>query len=77
MQAFSDEGDERGEVPKAFVVLAEGVGPSESLQEMLQTFVKETLAAYEYPRELTFVDRLPKTATGKIQRSVLADLERS
>jgi acetyl-CoA synthetase len=69
--------EERGEVPKAFVVLAAGAERSVELRETLQTFVKERLAAYEYPRELAFVDGLPKTATGKIQRSVLAGRERS
>jgi acetyl-CoA synthetase len=69
--------DERGEVPKAFVVLGDEAGPSDSLREALQAFVKDTLAKYEFPREIAFVDSLPKTATGKIQRSVLAERERS
>jgi acetyl-CoA synthetase len=64
--------DERGEVPKAYVRLAEGVEPSESLAEELQQHVKDRLAKYEYPRHIEFIDELPKTATGKIKR---ADLE--
>ena len=65
--------DERGEVPKAFVVLADGHEASESLRETLQTHVKERLAAYEYPREVAFIDELPKTETGKVRRASLRD----
>ena len=65
--------DKRGEVPKAYVKLSEGYEPSESLAEELQQHVKERLAKYEYPRQLEFIDELPKTATGKIRR---ADLEK-
>lgn len=64
--------DERGEVPKAYVQLAEGVEPAESLTGKLQRYVKDTLAKYEYPRQIAFIDELPTTATGKIRR---ADLE--
>jgi acyl-coenzyme A synthetase/AMP-(fatty) acid ligase len=46
---------------------------SDMLRETLQTFVKDTLAAYEHSREIAFVEELPKTVTGKIQRSILAD----
>jgi len=68
--------DERGEVPKAFVVLDTDADPSESLRETLRTFVKKTLAKYEFPREIAFVEELPRTTTGKIQRTVLANRER-
>lgn len=54
--------------PKAFVVLAAGRSPGEELTRELQAFVKERLAPYKYPRWIEFVDALPKTATGKIQR---------
>ena len=57
---------------KAFVVLAEGQLVS---VEDLQAFVKERLAPYKYPRVIEFVDELPKTATGKIQRFRLRDQE--
>lgn len=67
--------DERGEVPKAFVVLASGHETSEELREELQTYVKERLAAYEYPREIEFIHELPKTETGKIKRASLRDHE--
>jgi acetyl-CoA synthetase len=67
--------DERGEVPKAFVVLADGYEASEDLREGVQTHVKERLAAYEYPREVEFVEELPKTETGKVRRASLRDRE--
>lgn len=66
------EDDRRGEVPKAYVQLADGYEPSDELVEELQQYVKERLAKYEYPRQLEFIDQLPTTATGKIRR---ADLE--
>jgi 2-aminobenzoate-CoA ligase len=62
---------ERGQKVKAFIVLA-GLGePSAELTEKLQSFVKEQIAPYKYPREIEFVDALPKTATGKLRRSEL------
>ena len=54
--------------PKAFVVLQPGQTPSEQLAEALKQHVKDTLAPFKYPRWIEFVDELPKTATGKIQR---------
>jgi benzoate-CoA ligase len=57
---------------KAFVVLAEGQQASE---EELKEFVKARLAPYKYPRYIEFVDELPKTATGKIQRFRLRESE--
>ena len=54
--------------PKAFVVLKEGVEATESLASELQEHVRRTLAPHKYPRWVAFVDELPKTATGKIQR---------
>jgi benzoate-CoA ligase len=58
---------------KAFVVLKAGLEVSE---EALQAFVKTRLAPYKYPRSIAFLAELPKTATGKIQRFKLRDLER-
>ncbi|MEF8777231.1 MAG: AMP-binding protein [Haloarculaceae archaeon] len=58
----------RGEVPKGFVVLAEGDEPTDDLSGELQAHVKSRLAKYEYPRELEFVSELPKTTTGKVRR---------
>jgi len=57
--------------PKAFVVLQNGYRANEALAHELQRYVKARLAAYKYPRWIAFVDELPKTATGKIQRHVL------
>ena len=57
----------------AFVVLKAGQQVSE---EALQAFVKTRLAPYKYPRSIAFLAELPKTATGKIQRFKLRDLER-
>lgn len=65
--------DERGEVPKAYVTLAAGANPSDSLVDELQQYVKDRLAKYEYPRHIEFIDELPRTATGKIKRTSLED----
>jgi acetyl-CoA synthetase len=65
----------RGEVPKAFVELREGDESRNELQEELQQFVKDRLAKYEYPRELEFIDELPKTVTSKIRRKDLRERE--
>ena len=59
---------ERGQKVKAFIVLANGSPPSEQLISELKNFVKSTIAPYKYPREIEFVDALPKTATGKLRR---------
>lgn len=61
----------RGEIIKAFVVLKKTVKPSEKLKEELSEFVKKHLAGHAYPREIEFIDRLPKTRSGKIMRRVL------
>jgi benzoate-CoA ligase len=54
--------------PLAFVVLHRDVARDEELEAALKAHVKDTLAPYKYPRWIEFVDDLPKTATGKIQR---------
>ncbi|MBU4039246.1 MAG: 2-aminobenzoate-CoA ligase, partial [Alphaproteobacteria bacterium] len=59
---------ERGQIVQAFVVLNESHVPSDVLRIELQTFVKGVIAPYKYPRGLDFVDALPKTQTGKLQR---------
>lgn len=59
--------------PKAYVVLHDGISDSEILEKELKDHVKKALAHYKYPRWIQFVDDLPKTATGKIKRFVLAD----
>jgi 2-aminobenzoate-CoA ligase len=67
---------ERGSIVKAFVVLKPEYTPSDELRMALQDFVKQTIAPYKYPRALVFVDALPKTPTGKLQRYVLREQER-
>ncbi len=54
--------------PKAFIRLKDGFQGSDELRAELQKFVKEKIGVYKYPRWIQFVDELPKTATGKIQR---------
>jgi len=61
----------RGEIIKAFIVLKEGFKPSEKLKEGLAMYVKSHLAGHAYPREIEFIDKLPKTRSGKIMRRVL------
>jgi acetyl-CoA synthetase len=60
--------ERRGNVVKAFIVLAEGQSPSDELATDIQHFVRDRLSAYAYPRLVEFVDDLPKTLTGKIRR---------
>jgi benzoate-CoA ligase len=59
--------------PKAYVVLKESFTQSESLAEDLKGHVREQLAPFKFPRWVEFVEELPKTATGKIQRFKLRD----
>jgi 2-aminobenzoate-CoA ligase len=59
---------ERGQKVKAFIVAAANVTPNDALILELKNFVKATIAPYKYPREIEFVDALPKTATGKLRR---------
>lgn len=60
--------EERGHIPKAFVVLAAGVEPSNELTSELQAHVKNVIAPYKYPRAIEYIAALPKTQTGKLQR---------
>jgi acetyl-CoA synthetase len=62
---------ERGAVVKAYVVLAPGHAGDDALVAQLQQHVKGQLAPYEYPKEIEFIDALPMTTTGKVQRRVL------
>ncbi len=68
---------DRGQVVAAYVVLAPGHTPSEDLVRALQDHVKRTIAPYKYPRRIRFVDALPKTQTGKLQRFRLRELARA
>jgi len=62
---------DRGEIVKAFVVLRQGIDPTAELIAELQEHVKNVTAPYKYPREVAFVDELPKTPSGKISRAEL------
>ena len=67
----------RGEVIEAFVVLMPGTNKSNQLTEELQKWVKTNFAAHAYPRHITYVEKLPKTPSGKIQRFVLREQRKS
>ncbi|MGI2326336.1 acyl-CoA synthetase MbcS [Planococcus sp. YIM B11945] len=67
----------RGTIVKAFVVLVSGNEPSEELVKGLQEHVKELTAPYKYPRAIEFLQELPKTASGKIRRVELRQLEKN
>lgn len=58
----------RGSVVKAYIVLNPGYDPSTELATAIQTSVRTNLAAYEYPRQVEFIDEMPMTTTGKIRR---------
>ena len=68
--------EERGQIVKAFVVPADDATAGDELTETIQTHVKNTLAPYKYPRAVEYVDELPRTETGKIQRVKLRERER-
>ncbi|HUH95625.1 MAG TPA: AMP-binding protein [Casimicrobiaceae bacterium] len=67
----------RGNVVKAFIVLAPGHEPAPALEADIQRHVKAFLAPYEYPKEIEFIAALPMTTTGKVQRRVLRERERA
>ena len=71
----SSPDETRGEVVKAFVILAPGYTASDALAKELQDYVKKVTAPYKYPRKIEFVEALPKTISGKIRRIDLRDKE--
>jgi acetyl-CoA synthetase len=73
--AVASPDERRGNVVKAFIVLASGHEASDELVQELQQFVRQRLSAYAYPRRVEFVDELPKTLTGKIRRIELRQRE--
>src|SRR4051794_34089814 len=75
--AVASPDERRGNVVKAFIVLAEGHEASDELATEIEGFVRQHLSAYAYPRRIEFVDELPKTLTGKIRRIELRDAERA
>jgi 2-aminobenzoate-CoA ligase len=66
--------EHRGFIVKAYLVLRPGFEPGEDLIKALQNFVKAEIAPYKYPRAIEFLDSLPRTATGKLQRFRLREL---
>ncbi|MEJ7717976.1 MAG: AMP-binding protein [Thermoleophilaceae bacterium] len=74
--AVASPDERRGDLVKAFVVLAAGHEPSDEVAEEIKRFVRDRHSAYAYPREIEFVDDLPKTLTGKIRRVELREAER-
>ena len=66
---------ERGEIVKAFIVLRAGFQPSDKLVDELQRHVQKVTAPYKYPRQIAFVETLPKNASGKLLRRALRDQE--
>jgi len=59
---------ERGQIVQAHIVLKDGVAASADCAKRLQDHVKATIAPFKYPRSVKFIEALPKTQTGKIQR---------
>jgi acetyl-CoA synthetase len=68
--------EERGNIVKAYVVLAEGYEGNDELVSDIQAFTKESTAPYKYPRRVEFVPELPKTSSGKIRRIELREAEK-
>jgi acetyl-CoA synthetase len=74
--AVASPDPKRGDIVKAFIVLAEGHEAGDELATEIKAHVRAHLSAYAYPREIEFVDDLPKTLTGKIRRVELREAER-
>jgi acetyl-CoA synthetase len=74
--AVASPDPKRGDVVKAFIVLAQGHEPSGELADQIKRHVRKRHSAYAYPREIEFVGDLPKTLTGKIRRVELREAER-
>ena len=65
---------ERGSIVKAFVVVEDGAKADDALARALQDYVRAAIAPYKYPRAVEFVDALPRTPTGKLQRFRLREM---
>jgi acetyl-CoA synthetase len=74
--AVASPDERRGNVVKAFIIVAEGHTGSDELADEIKGFVRDRLSAYAYPRRIEFVTELPKTLTGKIRRIELRERER-
>jgi acyl-coenzyme A synthetase/AMP-(fatty) acid ligase len=70
--AYPDQ--ERGSIVRAMIVLTPGVVAAEELSAEIQNHVRSVTAPYKYPRRIDFVESLPRTASGKIERAALRDL---
>jgi 2-aminobenzoate-CoA ligase len=66
--------EERGQIVKAYIVLAQGYCADAALTKTLQDHVKATIAPYKYPRVIEYVSALPRTQTGKLQRFELRQM---
>jgi len=66
---------ERGNIVKAFIKLRSGYEPTPELADEIRNFVKDKLSKHEYPREIEFIEELPKTPDGKVRRKVLREME--
>jgi acetyl-CoA synthetase len=75
--AVASPDERRGNVVKAFIVLADGHEPSDALADEIKAHVRDRLSAYAYPRKVEFITELPKTLTGKIRRIELRRREES
>jgi acetyl-CoA synthetase len=73
--AVASPDERRGAIVKAFIVVAEGHAPSDELAREISDFVRTRHSAYAYPRQVEFIDELPKTLTGKIRRIELRERE--
>jgi acetyl-CoA synthetase len=73
--AVASPDPQRGMIVKAFIVLSEGHEASDDTAQAIKTFVRDRHSKYAYPREIEFVDDLPKTLTGKIRRIELREAE--
>jgi acetyl-CoA synthetase len=73
--AVASPDERRGDIVKAFIVLAGGYEPSDELAQEIKAHVRERHSAYAYPRDIEFVEDLPKTLTGKIRRIELREQE--
>ena len=65
----------RGQIVRAFIVLTRDKKPSEELVKDIQNYVKTHTAPYKYPRQVTFIEAMPKTTSGKIRRTVLREMK--
>ena len=70
---ISKPDEKRTNIVKAFIVLNEGHAPSDMLAMEIQAYVRDRLAAHEYPREVSFENELPMTTTGKVIRRLLRE----